>query len=225
MQQYLMQPSLCVSETLLQSRCAETALIGILVCPMRKRKSNSGTFNVLHAHQQMSKRPSQVLPFLYIGDKKHAKNRAVMQELNIKRIVNVTPTRAVDPIAGCMNFFEKEGADKFLYRRIPINDNRGEDLLSHLDSVVAFIEAGRFHGSVLVHCAKGVSRSASVVVAYLMKHRGLTLNDALTYLRLRRPEVKPHEAFMHQLGQFEQRLQVCSTAYVAHRHTRLTSCT
>jgi protein-tyrosine phosphatase len=156
----------------------------------------------------MSKRPSKVLPFLYIGDKKHAKNRAVLQELNIKRIVNVTPTRAVDPIAGCMNFFEKEGADKFLYKRIPINDNRGEDLLSHLEGVVAFIEAGRFHGSVLVHCQKGVSRSASVVVAYLMKHRGLTLNDALKYLRLRRPEVKPHEAFMHQLGQFEQQLQV-----------------
>ena len=62
----------------------------------------------------------------------------------------------------CPNFFEKE--KHFTYKRIPIFDNRGEDLLAHMDAVYNFIEQGRHYGAVLVHCHKGVSRSTSFVI-------------------------------------------------------------
>eukprot|EP00611_Tribonema_gayanum_P023662 TRINITY_DN5022_c0_g1_i2.p1 TRINITY_DN5022_c0_g1~~TRINITY_DN5022_c0_g1_i2.p1 ORF type:complete len:343 (-),score=59.62 TRINITY_DN5022_c0_g1_i2:27-1055(-) len=153
------------------------------------------------------KRPSQVLPYLYIGSRGHAKSRGLLKELGIKRILNVTPPRTVDPNTGCPNFFEKEGGQNLLYRRIPIMDNRGEDLLQHLESATAFIAAGQYHGSVLVHCHKGVSRSASIVAAYLMKEQGMTLSEAMVYLKERRPCVNPHEAFMAQLAEYEQRLK------------------
>lgn len=44
-------------------------------------------------------------------------------------------------------------------------------------------------GRVLVHCVKGVSRSASVVVAYLMKTQQWGFDQALEYVRARRPQV------------------------------------
>ncbi|CAN0005701.1 unnamed protein product, partial [Phaeothamnion confervicola] len=66
---------------------------------------------------------------------------------------------------------------------------------------------GKYYGSVLVHCRQGVSRSAAIVVAYLMKARGLSLDDALAYLRRRRPVVNPHEAFLRQLRDFEVALR------------------
>lgn len=39
------------------------------------------------------KRPSRVLEHLYIGSRAHAKNRGLLKELGINRILNVTPPR------------------------------------------------------------------------------------------------------------------------------------
>ncbi|CAN0452784.1 unnamed protein product, partial [Phaeothamnion confervicola] len=97
--------------------------------------------------------PAQVLPFLYIGSKAHAKNRALLRSLNVKRIINATPTRSLDPNGGVPNFWEKEGG--ITYKRVPVYDNRGEGLSAHLNSSISFIEQGKYYGSVLVHCRQG----------------------------------------------------------------------
>lgn len=39
------------------------------------------------------KTPSRVLDFLYIGSRVHAKNRGLLKELGINRILNVTPPK------------------------------------------------------------------------------------------------------------------------------------
>lgn len=61
------------------------------------------------------------------------------------------------------------------------------------------------HG-VLVHCQAGVSRSATIVIAYLMKHTLMTMTDAYKYVRSRRPVVSPNLNFMGQLLEFERDL-------------------
>lgn len=71
-------------------------------------------------------RPSQILGGdckLYLGGKVDAKAKNMLQSLGIKYILNCTPPRAMDPETGCPNFFEKERS--FVYRRIPVFDNRG----------------------------------------------------------------------------------------------------
>lgn len=52
----------------------------------------------------------------------------------------------------------------------------------------------------LVHCQAGMSRSATVVCAYLMRELGLDPVEAVTFLRERRPVVDPSETFWHQMG-------------------------
>jgi len=59
---------------------------------------------------------------------------------------------------------------------------------------------------VFVHCQAGVSRSATVVIAYLMKHTLMTMTDAYKYVRGRRPVVSPNLNFMGQLLEFEEDL-------------------
>ena len=61
-------------------------------------------------------------------------------------------------------------------------------------------------GSVLVHCYYGVSRSAAIVLGYLMERENMFLDDSLKYLRIIRPQVKPNDGFLKQLKRFEEGL-------------------
>lgn len=62
-------------------------------------------------------------------------------------------------------------------------------------------------GKVLVHCRGGISRSATVCLAYLMYSRALQLDDAFEYVRARRHVISPNANFMMQLVQFEAELR------------------
>ncbi|XP_070622687.1 LOW QUALITY PROTEIN: dual specificity protein phosphatase 10-like [Erythrolamprus reginae] len=64
-------------------------------------------------------------------------------------------------------------------------------------------EAHQSGKGVLVHCQAGVSRSATIVIAYLMKHTLMTMGDAYKYVKSRRPVISPNLNFMGQLLQFE----------------------
>lgn len=56
---------------------------------------------------------------------------------------------------------------------------------------------------VLVHCQKGMSRSASIAAAFLIAHRNMSLDDALRTLKSRRAIVAPNRGFLRQLRFFE----------------------
>lgn len=60
--------------------------------------------------------------------------------------------------------------------------------------------------NVLVHCHAGVSRSAAIVCAYLMKKSSWSLQQALSHMKQRRNRVKPNENFVRILQQYETTL-------------------
>ncbi|KAK4880152.1 hypothetical protein RN001_008298 [Aquatica leii] len=62
---------------------------------------------------------------------------------------------------------------------IQLSDLPKEDLLKHLDETRVFIDDGLKNGVVLVHCYYGVSRSATVVIAYIMHKYRLSYSEAL----------------------------------------------
>lgn len=57
--------------------------------------------------------------------------------------------------------------------------------------------------SVLVHCMVGVSRSAAIIMAYLMKKYGMSRDEAITFVRCTRPVVQPNPGFQRQLSLWE----------------------
>lgn len=65
-----------------------------------------------------------------------------------------------------------------------------------------------FHsaGKVLVHCAMGLSRSSSLVLAYLMIHENVTLADAIKAVSAHR-NVSPNEGFLEQLRELDTKLR------------------
>lgn len=58
----------------------------------------------------------------------------------------------------------------------------------------------------LIYCVAGVSRSATLCIAYLMKHCNLTLIEAYNHVKLRRPRIKPNCNFFKQLIDYEVNL-------------------
>ncbi|XP_064207343.1 uncharacterized protein si:dkey-175m17.7 [Anguilla rostrata] len=140
---------------------------------------------------------SPILPFLFLGNERDAQDLDLLLRLNIGFVVNVTthlPLYHLD--SGLVR-----------YKRLPATDNSRQNLRQYFEEVFEFIEEAHQTGrGVLVHCQAGVSRSATIVIAYLMKHTLMTMMDAYKYVRSRRPVVSPNLNFMGQLLEFERDL-------------------
>ena len=72
-----------------------------------------------------------------------------------------------------------------------------DELNSQIDNGVAFIDRARAaNSSVLVHCVAGISRSSTIVIAYLMKREKMTLKDAYAYVKSKRTIIRPNQGFL-----------------------------
>ncbi|KAE8290482.1 Dual specificity phosphatase 28 [Larimichthys crocea] len=92
--------------------------------------------------------------------------------------------------------------------QIPVYDDPNEDLYSHFDRCADAIQKEATRGGhSVVYCKNGRSRSATVCIAYLMKHRKLTLTDALQKVKIARNVIDPNPGFMSQLQRYELELK------------------
>lgn len=77
------------------------------------------------------------------------------------------------------------------------------DMAQHFEEAYEFIDRHlKAQHNTLVHCHAGVSRSVTIVVAYFMKKYSWTVDQALSFIRSKRPRAKPNESFMKQLRQY-----------------------
>jgi dual specificity MAP kinase phosphatase len=74
-------------------------------------------------------------------------------------------------------------------------------------------EARKNNSKVLVHCQAGVSRSPTIVIAYIMKKYSLNLNEAYSKVREMRPIIAPNLIFMSQLMEFEAKLKPIKSTF------------
>eukprot|EP00743_Colponemidia_sp_Colp-15_P005793 GILK01006228.1.p1 GENE.GILK01006228.1~~GILK01006228.1.p1 ORF type:complete len:206 (-),score=9.03 GILK01006228.1:186-803(-) len=154
--------------------------------PARSFASQDGIMTEMEA-------TSRILEFLYLGSAHSSANKDKLTSLSIDHIVNVTATNP--------NHFPLD----FRYMNVKLLDADHEDISKHFDAVFAFIEEARKKGcAVLVHCAAGMSRSSTIVIAYLMKHHNMSLKSAYAFTKARRPIVSPNPGFMRQLVRYER---------------------
>jgi dual specificity MAP kinase phosphatase len=72
---------------------------------------------------------------------------------------------------------------------------------------LTFADEARQNGAnILVHCHAGVSRSATITIAYLLKHSKLSMMDIYRLVKGKRSIISPNFNFMGQLMEYEQAL-------------------
>ena len=90
---------------------------------------------------------------------------------------------------------------------VPLRKRCPGDMLLWFDSVSDEIQATlRSGGGVLVHCKASLSRSPALILAYLMKYRAMTLNEAGTLLKSKFDATWPCDRFVYDLVEYERRL-------------------
>ncbi|EFN55648.1 hypothetical protein CHLNCDRAFT_13560, partial [Chlorella variabilis] len=103
--------------------------------------------------------------------------------------------------------------DELRYQVLYLQDTPGEDILCVLYDVFDFIEEATRGGRVLIHCSQGVSRSASLAIAYLMWRQAAVYDDVFLAVKAARGVTNPNIGFICQLLQWHKR-----------RHAPLDSC-
>lgn len=86
----------------------------------------------------------------------------------------------------------------------PATDRHGKahpsrGLEDYLDDATSFIAAHIRRGCVLVHCGAGKSRSVAVVVAYLCRYAGMSLQEAQAFVSARRSGACPAPCFVEAI--------------------------
>ncbi|NWH80776.1 DS13B phosphatase, partial [Piaya cayana] len=144
----------------------------------------------------------EVWPNLYVGDLYIARDKEQLRRMGISHVVNAAAGR-----------FRIDTGPKF-YKDLPVDyygveaeDNPNFDLSIYFYPVAWYIRGALNspRGKVLVHCAMGISRSATLVLAFLMICEDMSLADAIQTVRSHRG-ICPNSGFLEQLRELDLQL-------------------
>ena len=137
---------------------------------------------------------------IWLGDLASAHNRDKLKELGITHIVSAVYD--VNPLF----------PEDFQYLTVKIVDHPSEKkrIREAFTDAINFIASALNPGStsenpnpkkgkVFIHCAYGVSRSSTLLAAYLMHMRGMGVSGAIKYIKQKRPQVQPNVGFLAAL--------------------------
>lgn len=138
---------------------------------------------------------SEILPGLYLSNARAAVDREILRRLGITHVLTIEANRLPK------STFDNTNISTLFIRAY---DSPDTNLLPYFPMANAFIEEGKQRGKVLVHCHFGVSRSATLVIAYIMQKYGLSFEQAFAYVRQRRKFINPNPGFVEQLKEYHR---------------------
>ncbi|PKS09670.1 hypothetical protein jhhlp_004290 [Lomentospora prolificans] len=147
--------------------------------------------------------PSRILDYMYLGNLGHASNPELLRALGIGQVLSVGET------ALWRDGERDKWGENNLYTVECVQDNGIDPLTDVFDRCLEFIDHGRRNGTAtLVHCRVGVSRSATICIAEVMRRLGLSFPRAYCFVRARRLNViiQPHLRFVYELLKWEETL-------------------
>lgn len=142
---------------------------------------------------------SEILPRLYISDLGVPENPQLLTSLGITHILSIM-----------RGFVDLRSTPHITHTQIPLDDLPFAELVDILPSTTSFIHNALESSQqvkVLVHCVQGVSRSASVVCAYLMWRYGWSVKESVGYVKRKRQIAEPSCGFLEQLREYGEHIR------------------
>ena len=134
----------------------------------------------------------QITETIYLGNIDAAFNKKKLKQLGIKKVLTVMSA-----------FGNHYSHHEFIHKSIDVDDDFRTNIICHFKECISFIEG---KDKIFVHCAAGMSRSPTIVIAYIMWKKKLRLNEAIKFVKEKRSIISPNDNFMNQLKIFEELL-------------------
>ncbi|ADO00516.1 hypothetical protein WIV_gp172 [Wiseana iridescent virus] len=136
---------------------------------------------------------------IFISNGECALNKELLKDLKITHVLNA----AAGEIHSGHTYYTNL---KIKYFGLVLSDLPNTNISLYFDRIADFIHRGLSEkGKIIVHCAMGISRSATCVIAYLIKFCGMDTLEAVKFLQQKRGIVQPNFGFISQLQTFEKK--------------------
>ena len=168
-------------------------LFGILKAKKECELCHVMVYSHLYKIHHMS-HPTQIFKYLYLGNFNQACNIQELKKLKINYILNCA--------SDCYNYNLPKSVKEL---HLLVKDLEDFDIIKFFEKGNEFINKCKLMGGTcLVHCKLGISRSATFVIAYLIKHEKLTADEAFDFVKKKRISIRPNNGFMKQLHIYEK---------------------
>jgi protein-tyrosine phosphatase len=138
---------------------------------------------------------TEIMEGLVLGTVEGANCNSIIDLFGIKRILTVGKA------------LRKELTDRCDYLSISIYDSRNEDIYQFFEKTFQYIDkAFKDKAPIFVHCAEGISRSSTIVMAYLIKKYRWSYVEAYNFVAAKRSVVNPNKTFEKQLIEYHLRI-------------------
>jgi len=125
--------------------------------------------------------PTLIVDNIYLGSAYNAASYNTLESYNITVIFNITKE--------ITNYYP----NNFIYEKYDISDNNSDSIYDYLDEIYTRIlyHQENTPGNIFIHCYAGKSRSASIVIYYLIKKYNYTFDNAIDLLLEKRDIINP----------------------------------
>lgn len=128
---------------------------------------------------------TEILPGLFLGSIRNANSKVKSYDV----IINLSCER-----------LKKHVISKSKIYNFDIYDNESEPIHLIFDKTNNIIDFHLNRGqTVLVNCYMGISRSATIIIAYLMNKFKIPFKRAYSFVLSKRPIINPNKGFIRQL--------------------------
>lgn len=146
----------------------------------------------------------EVFPGIHVGDNSAAKNTSYLKKLGITHVINTAQGNSSGSVNTNEKYYEAVGIK---YRGLELVDTEYVNISKFFKEISSLIEQIlNEKGKILVNCQKGMSRSSTIVLAYLMLKQNMTAVNAIIEMKKSR-DIRPNYGFLKQIADLDNDLR------------------